>query len=76
MRVNVKKAMALFEWIGAASHTVVWKRKAERPTVPIGFHCVRSLEENLPVLQQRGSSSVSRTTVAIAPYYLGFTPPD
>ena len=68
--------MALFEWISAATHTVGWKCEAEWPTVPIGFHCIGSLEENLPVLQQRGSSSVSRTTVAIAPYHLGFTPPD
>ena len=76
LRIIVKKAMALFELIGAASHTVGWKCEAEGPTVPIGFHCIGSLEENLSVFQERGSTSISRTTVAIAPYYLCFTPTD
>ena len=55
--------MALLEWIGAASHTAGWKCEAEWPSVSIGFHSVRSLEENLSVLEERGSSSVSRTTI-------------
>lgn len=77
LRIEVEKAMTLLEWIGAASHTAGWKREAEWPTVPIGFHFVRSLEENLFVLQQRGSSSVNRTTVlVIAPYNFGLASAD
>lgn len=65
--------MALLEWIGAASHTASWKCEAEWPTVSIGFHSVRSFEENLSVLQKRGSSSVRRTTIlAIGPHDLTF----
>ena len=65
--------MALLEWIGAASHTAGWECEAERPSVSIGFHGIRSLEEDLSVLEERGSSSVRRTTVlAVAPYHLGF----
>lgn len=76
MRIDVEKAMALLEWIGAASHTAGWECEGEWPTVPIGFQFIRSLEENLSVLQQRGSSSVSRTTLAIAPYYFCFASTD
>lgn len=51
LRIEVEKAMTLLEWIGAASHTAGWKCEAEWPIVPIGFHFIRSLEENLSVLQ-------------------------
>lgn len=51
MRIDVEKAMALFEWIGAASYTARWEREAEWPAVPIGFHLVRPLEKYLSILQ-------------------------
>ena len=49
--IDVEKAVALFEWIGAASHAVGRKRKGEWPAVPIGFHFIRSLKKDLPVLE-------------------------
>ena len=49
LRVDVKKTMALFEWIGPTSDTLGWKCEAEWPTVPIGFHRIWALEENLSV---------------------------
>ena len=51
LRINVKKAVALFEWICAASHAVGWECEAEWPTVPSGFHSVGSLEKNLLVFK-------------------------
>ena len=48
-RVDVKEAIALFEWIRSASRTVAWKCEAEWETVSIGFHSIRSLEEDLSV---------------------------
>ena len=51
LRIHVEKAMALLEWIGAASHTAGWECEAEGPTVPIGFHFIGPFEENLLVLE-------------------------
>ena len=77
LKIDVKKAMTLLEWIGAASEAASWQGEGEWPAVAIRFHCVGTLEEDLSVLEERGSSSVSGTVVlAIATYHLGFASAD